>query len=187
MEVPAWVDTSIGHQDIDKKDIANYRTGVSNGVLDRTQSTRRVWTEIWWLFLKIYLLSASKIDTVQISQIPGDRYCPKLVSRHWTSVSSYHCAVVGFFPFLNLLSQRCYCYPWWVQPWPVAGPSWSHLELAPLDTGEASSSLSSLPPKLCPANPVHPKIKITTVKWCIFSSNLLCVFCVFFRLKWSWF
>jgi len=47
-----------------------------------------------------------------------------------------------FFPFLNMLSQRCYHRRWLARPWPAAGPSESQLALALSDTGEASSSFS---------------------------------------------
>ena len=50
--------------------------------------------------------------------------------------------VQGFFPFLNMLSQRRYHRRWWAQPWPAVGSSWSQLALALSDIGEASSSFS---------------------------------------------
>ena len=44
----------------------------------------------------------------------------------------------SFFPFLNMLSERCYHHRWWAWPWSAVGPSWSQLALALLDTAKAS-------------------------------------------------
>lgn len=35
----------------------------------------------------------------------------------------------NFFPFLNMFLQRHYYCCWLIQPWPLADPSWSQLEL----------------------------------------------------------
>ena len=71
-----------------------------------------------------------------------------LLSHLLTPLS--HCSL---FPFLTILSQRCYHCCWWAWPWPVAGPSWSQLPLGLLDMGEASSSFS----EAIPVAPLLPK------------------------------
>lgn len=63
-----------------------------------------------------------------------------------TPVSCCNCEG-GFCHFLNLLSQRRYC--WWAPPWPVADPSWSQLALASSAIGEASRSF-------CRSHPCSP-------------------------------
>lgn len=65
---------------------------------------------------------------------------------------------INFFPFLNLLSQRCCCCWCRAQPWPVMGLSWSCLALAPFwwkgsfqQLSKEVTPLTSPLPRLCHA------------------------------------
>ena len=52
-------------------------------------------------------------------------WCLQCCFSHVISLLSLllsHCRFF-FFPFLNMLSQRCYHRRWWAWPWPAAGPS----------------------------------------------------------------
>jgi len=66
---------------------------------------------------------------------------------HIVSLLSLNCHLTtGFFfpfPFLNMLSQRCYQLAWTS---PVAGLSWSWMALALSNMEEASGSVSQKPP-----------------------------------------
>ena len=66
-------------------------------------------------------------------------------SADLSPVAKLRYAALGFFFFLNVLSQRCYHCCWLIQPWPLLGPSWSRLALTLLDIKEASRSFLQKP------------------------------------------
>ena len=81
-------------------------------------------------------------------------WCLQSSFSHIVSLLSLHCCLTaGFFPFLNMLSERTYQHHWWGQPLPAAGVSWSWLALVLLNMGETSSSFSQKPPLYLPSPP----------------------------------